>query len=352
MSASLFSLLVWAPVLLLALIFGIVFAILGYKRGAAKAAISVAVTLLTAVISILLAKLLSSALGSAVRSLAEKLTNQADLGAYADLIDSMTAAFAALLLFAPVYILLLLLFKNLTSLVFTAKMPKPKSAGNRVGGLAIGLFDALLMTFLILLPLYGTVGLVTNGYEAVAALTEQSAKEESDVLAARVPAVRLSMTRTAADPRFLSAPVVKTTMNLPENDLYGTDGFGGFPTNELKSGLKAVGASPLVKLAAFGPFSAAYDNLFAFQYNGQTVSVSKIVKTVTDVVSAVAAYRDGGADTKAAALKAIDDLEKLVAAPSGRSKRAISRSSATIRAPRIPRSSAGMPRRSFRSRVR
>ncbi len=264
MTPELLSLLVWLPFLCLAAIFGTVFAILGFKRGSAKAGISVGVTALSAALSVLLARAIASATASAsslLPMIAELMGGDLPEGEhFAALIEGCATAVGALALFIPCFLLLLLLLKNLTSLVFTARIPKAKHVGNKLGGMAIGLVDALLVSFLLLLPIYGTLNMGGNLLSAVPILADG------------------------------------------ENASIG----------EAAESLDALCRHPFSKMAGLPPFNTAYDSMAAFTHDGETVSVSKTVNTVSGVVTAAVSYKNGEAGASGAMLKAIDHLETVV----------------------------------------
>ncbi|MBQ4065792.1 MAG: CvpA family protein, partial [Clostridia bacterium] len=263
MTPDLLSTLVWLPFLLLAVILGTVFAILGFKRGSVKAGISVGVTALSTLLSVLLARALSSAVATPFHPMiADLLGGELYEGEYASvLLHGVTSAVAALVLFIPCFLLLLLLFKNLTSLVFTARIPKAKHVGNKLGGMAIGLLDALLVSFLILLPAYGTLHLGGNLLTTVTVLEEET-EGETDA----------SYTEWA----------------------------------------DALCSHPLADVAGFPLFTATYDSMASFSYGGETVSLSKTVNTASETVTAVFSYLNGEVGSKEGMLVALNSMEKLL----------------------------------------
>ena len=294
MSATLLSLLVWLPFLILAVTFGIIFAFLGYQRGSAKAGISLAVTLISSLLSVLLAKLVA---GSFAASLAPTVRNL--LGKYADmmsgehfsaLVTGCASALVSLILFVPCFMLVLILFKNLTSCVFTKKMPAPKKTANKVGGLAIGIADALLLSFLLLLPLYGTLNLGGEVFSVVAALDTADNGEES----IEIPLMSVS---TNGSVRPVST---------------GGQGSGGAESGYADL-LNAILYTPLSDIAGLPLFNDIYNDMASFTSpDGETVSVTETASTVTKVASAVISFKNGEEGAKEAMLSAMDHLEKVM----------------------------------------
>ncbi len=301
MTPELISLLAWAPFALFALIFGIAFTILGFRRGSIKAGISVAVTVISAALSVLAARLLSGVIVSSLMGMImpeeggvaiNPLFETEHFGA---LIQGVSAAVVALVLFIPCFLILLAILKNLTSLVFTAKIPKPKHVGNKLGGLAIGLVDALLVAFLLLLPIYGTLHMGGNLMGAIAVLSAPEAPEQNETVSIPVT----SLGTNGGTYRPLSAPV-------PVND-------GG--ETEAPSYVDLVDAichTPLAEIAGLPLFTSVYDSMATFTHDGETVSVTKTVNTVSQVVTAVASYTKNEEGSSQTMLGALNHLEKVM----------------------------------------
>ena len=293
MTSALLSLLVWLPFLILAVTFGIVFGILGFKRGSIKAAISVVVTVVSTALSILLAKLLASSIAGSLTPVLRDLlggdANLLDMEHFAALVTGCATAIGALLLFIPVFLLMLLIFKNLTSLVFTKKIPQAKHIGNKLGGLALGLADALLVAFLLLLPLYGTLGLGSNLLSVVSAMEQPSSSD----------GLSLNVTLLGSE----------GTTFRPVNDADIT------PVDEAPSYAELLDVlcnTPLAELASTPLFSTVYDSMASFTHNGETVSVSETVTTVSNVAGAFLSYQKGEEGAADKMVEAFDEMETLV----------------------------------------
>lgn len=296
MTSELLSLLVWIPFLLLAIVFGTVFSVLGFKRGSIKAAISLGVTALTTLLSILLARvfagMLASSLTSTIRNLLGADTALLEKEHFAALVTGCATALGALVLFIPCFMLLLLLFKNLTSLLFTKKIPAPKHVGNKLGGLAIGLADALVMCFILLLPLYGTLGLGGNLLSVVMAMNTPAEPEEA--LSLNVTLLGSSNESVLPENGFAPAPAPK------EEDTTAVDM------------LSAVCGTPLSKLATSPLFAGVYDSMASFTHDGETVSVTKTVSTAANVAGAFLSFKNQETGANDKMIAAFNDMEKLV----------------------------------------
>lgn len=298
MTPELLSLLVWTPFLFLAAVFGTVFCVLGFKRGSIKAAISLGVTALTTLLSILLARvfagMLASSLTSTIRNMLGADTALLEKEHFAALVTGCATALGALVLFIPCFMLLLLLFKNLTSLLFTKKIPAPKHVGNKLGGLAIGLADALVMCFILLLPLYGTLGLGGNLLSVVMAMDTPAEPKEALSLSVTL----LGSSSESALPGNGFAPAPTPVPN--EEDATAVDM------------LSAVCGTPLSKLATSPLFAGVYDSMASFTHDGETVSVTKTVSTATNVAGAFLSFKNQETGANDKMIAAFNDMEKLV----------------------------------------
>ncbi len=270
LSPGIVSFLIWLPFILLAIGCGAVFTILGYKRGAAKAALSLLVTALTAALSVLLARLFSTSVGSILNvAVRDVLTESGGLlwetESFSALIIGIATALGALMLFPLILLILLVLLKNLTSFVFTQRIPAPKSAGNRLGGAAIALVDALLVAFLFLLPLYGTLSVGNEVVRAAESFTEERDHE-----------------------------------------------FASVDTGDVFSLLRAACDTGLSRLSGKFPFSFAYDGLAGFSYHGDRICLSRAAKTTARTAYYLNELRKGDESAKEPALAALDRAETLV----------------------------------------
>ena len=254
MSPAIITLISWAPFLLLALIFGIVFTLVGYKRGSARAGISIGVTALSCFLSVVLAKVLSGAVAGAITPVFEDMLGGSGIDQLAPLALALAGAVSALVLYIPIFILLTSVLKPVASVIFKRIIPKPKHVANRLGGLAISLVDALLVAFLVLLPIYGTLSLAGGVTDII------DGEEEMK--------------------QYVSA---------------ATDPF-------------------IVDVAGVPPFSTVYDSLMSCKLNGNTISVSATLRQATQLINDISVFGDlKNADLSDEDLiKLLDSLEKLV----------------------------------------
>ncbi len=225
MPPAIITLIAWAPFLLLALVFGIIYTILGFKRGSARAGISIGVTALSCFLSVVLAKVLSGTVAGAATPMFEDMLGGSGVDQLAPLASGLASALSALVLYIPIFILLTSVLKPVASVIFKKIIPKPKHIANRLGGLTVSLVDALLVAFLVLLPIYGTLSLAGGVVGIIDG--EEEVKE------------------------YVSA---------------ATDPF-------------------IVDVAGVPPFSTVYDSLMSCELDGKTVSVSATVRQAAAVLN-------------------------------------------------------------------
>ncbi len=294
MSLELISLLAWLPFLVLALIFGILFSFLGAKRGTLRAAISLGATVVSTIISVILAKMMAGPIASKLLPMIRDMVGDSTIWEaehFAALVRGCAAAAASLVLFIPCYILVLIILKNLTTHVFTKKLAKPAETESKMGGLLIGLVDALLLSFLLLLPVYGTLHLGGNVYTAVSSF--MSLEGENNEEAVALPIVSLNTDGTV---RPVGMSMQSSVSDAPSYD-------------EL---VKALCDTPLSDLAGLPLFKAVYNEMASFTHDGDKVKVAETIDTVTKVATAVSTYQKGEEGAKEAMLSAITHLEEVV----------------------------------------
>ena len=183
--ASLLQVGLYLPYALFLLIFLIVFLIRGYKRGLVRSACSLGATALSAGISLLIAKGLGWLLaGPILNALPEEVTAElASMGTLVQgLLQGLMEVVAALVLFGLCFPVLLIVCKSVTRIILDRKSDEEQefSAGSRLGGMAIRLVDAALVTVLLLLPLYGTLATAIPPVTAALRISESMEAMETE----------------------------------------------------------------------------------------------------------------------------------------------------------------------------
>lgn len=171
LSSGTINLSLWIPFLVLVLILGIIFCIGGYKKGIWHALISLGATVLSAGLSVLLAgwiapllnKMFSSGIAVLTSSVTESLDNAALAQMAGTMIGGLVGSVIALMLFAVLFAVFTIVLKLLFRLIRHEALNVEKTP-LKIAGLGIRALDAVLFSFVILIPLYGTI----NVYAPVA----------------------------------------------------------------------------------------------------------------------------------------------------------------------------------------
>lgn len=168
----LIGLLLALPFLILLLCIAPPFMVKGYKKGTFLALVSLGCTLISFALTVPLAKLLASLITSlsfnSLVSLVQKSISALPISlseffVQANYVESfiggVISSFLAVILFALLFLIFLIVTKVVIGNLLKKKLARPKSkVPFRLGGLGIRLVDALLVAFLFLAPIYTALG--------------------------------------------------------------------------------------------------------------------------------------------------------------------------------------------------
>ncbi len=159
MNTGLLTFLLFIPFLLVALVVGLIYFRSGYKRGLWRALISLGATVVATVISLLLANLIAGLLSGTIAGLVPESVFNA-MGVIKGLAKSMLTGIVqdvlSMVLFGFFLLLFLIILKIVANRVCPTKLQVEKKAF-KWGGLGVRAVDTVVVTLLILLPLYGTM---------------------------------------------------------------------------------------------------------------------------------------------------------------------------------------------------
>lgn len=274
MSATLISFLICVPFLLVALIAGFIFLRSGFKKGPWRALFSVGVTLLATVVSLLLSKLLAGLLAPVILNLLpmdQIAPSKALLPLVTNLAQGLVQAVLALLVFSLVLFVALIVLKCVGNRLkggFFAKLDdwNPEKKGLKWAGLGIRTLDALLVTLLLLIPVYGTLASVVSPVSQILQLT-QSAK-----------------------PQQSPGPMARDLEPVNQDGAeYNNDMAPQEPSDTLtmEAVLALVADHPLVTVYKAGPTSWVMNELSNVGINGTSVSLTGVTQTVDGMMTRV-----------------------------------------------------------------
>ncbi len=175
-SSQVLNLLLYIPFVLAVIITGIIYCIKGYKQGLYRALISLGVTLLSAGLSFLISWLLSFALSGLVTALIPQdlFDNMGSLREIlVSLLSGLVQSSMALLLFGLFLLIFLIVLKIVWNHIKKDAL-LPQNKGMKWGGFGVRLVDAVIVAFLLLVPLYGPLATYVPPVESVIEITEGS----------------------------------------------------------------------------------------------------------------------------------------------------------------------------------
>ena len=173
-SSQVISLLLYVPFVLAVMITGVIYCIKGYKQGLYRALISLGVTLLSVGLSLLISRLLSFVLSGFVASLVPQ-DLFGEMGSLREILVSLLTGLVqssmAILLFGFFLLIFLIVLKIIWNHIKKDAL-LPKNDGMKWGGLGVRLVDTVIVAFLLLVPLYGTLATYVPPIESVIKITE------------------------------------------------------------------------------------------------------------------------------------------------------------------------------------
>ncbi|MBR5280344.1 MAG: CvpA family protein [Clostridia bacterium] len=237
------TLVLFVPFLFVSLIVGLIYFRAGYKRGLWRALISLGATAVATVIALLLANLIAGLLSGVVAGLIPESTFDS-MGIVKGLAKSVLTGLVqdvlSMLLFGIILIIFLIVCKIIANRILPNKL-KVEHKGLKWGGLGVRALDTVLVTLLILLPLYGTMAAYVT---PAAKIAEMSMGKDSSVV---MILKQLS-----------NHPVVSMYKFGPTNWVY--DGLSGFSVGDAELDLPKVAETVDVTMQKLDKFNNATTN--------------------------------------------------------------------------------------------
>ena len=264
----------YVPLFLMLAIFAIVYLKNGYQKDLGRSLISLGATVAAVLVSLLLAKGIGWG-GAAVLSKAipaDLLTESAgSLGTLAeDLVQGIIEVVLSFLLFGIFFIVSLAVLKSIGKRIRWDSLNTGK-VGTRLAGMGLRAVDAVLVTVMLLLPLYGTLAMVAPPAAALA---------------------RMSSSVEAPQQRGNRAPEAPAAEE-----------------NEAAALLEAIANHPALIPYRYGPGEWVYSGLSSFSMNGKSVDVTAAAQSLAGLLDRVQAVQDAAeAEDEQAALDAVQEL--------------------------------------------
>ena len=239
------------PLALILAIFAIVYLINGYKKDLGRSLISLGATAVAVAGSLLLAKGISRiAAPLLIKAIpAEMMSNFAEFGSFADgLVQGAIEVVLSFLLFGLFFIISLAVLKSIGKKISWNAL-NADTVGSRLAGMGVRAVDAVLVTVMLLLPLYGTVAMVAPPAAAL---------------------LRMSASTAQPQQRGNVSPDVSETAE-----------------NEELAILEAVADHPALLPYKYGPGSWVYSGLSNFSMNGKSVDVTAAAQSLEGLLDRV-----------------------------------------------------------------
>lgn len=301
MSLEFFNLLLWIPFLLVFLGTGISFCLKGFKKGIFHALVSTGATVVATFVSYFAAKFLASFAVDSVLSLLPDFSGEVDSGVAAILpmvMEGIVTGLLALIIFSVLLAILAPVGKFLFALIPT---PKAKGLITRLLGLALRFAEGVVLTVLLLLPIYGTLGVYAPAVDMTLALNEEASVEATN------PAEELTVrdyVRCAAE-----HPVVFLAKTTPFTTLY--NGLSGGGAINVPKAIQTITTTVDAFQAIMkGDFSAVDWDIFA-KLQKDLLSADWFYSVFTSISNALESRLNELGGNAPAYLKAIQELMAL-----------------------------------------
>ena len=180
MTSELFNLILWIPFLLVIACVAIPFCMQGFRKGFFHALLSTAATVLAAALGFVAARILAP---MAVEFLISYLPEFSDenygvfAGIASALAEGLITGLLALIVFAIVLAILTPVCKFLLALV---PIPRERGLLTRTLGAILRLADGIVLSILLLLPLYGTLAVYGPAINTIVTITEEPSTDPGD----------------------------------------------------------------------------------------------------------------------------------------------------------------------------
>ena len=245
----------FVPFALMLAIFAIVYLINGYKKDLGRSLISLGATAAATIVSLLLAKGISWLAAPLLVKVipANLLSGLDELGSFAEgLVQGAVEVVLSFLLFGLFFIISLAVLKSIGKKINWDTLNTGKT-GSRLAGMGIRAVDAVLVTMMLLLPLYGTIAVIAPPAAALARMSASTAQPQQ---------------------RGNISP------DLPEAE-----------ENEELIVLETVANHPALIPYKYGPGSWVYSGLSSFSMNGKSVDVAAAAQSLEGLLDRVQAVQ-------------------------------------------------------------
>ena len=272
---TIIKLALFVPFLLMLTIFAIVYLIAGYKKDLGRSIISLLATVLATGISLLFAKLIGMLVSGPIYSVISSAMGDAgaSVGALGDgFIKGVVEIVLSFVLFVVFFIINLAVLKSVGKKINWGKLENLNTgkSGTRFAGLLLRAVDAVLVSVMLLLPLYGTIAMVAPPAAAILRISKSTSAGETVMQAKEdiTPSVQLAAVGYAAA--------------MP----------GGVSDEPDASEILDVLANhPVLVPYKYGPGAWVYTELTTFSMNGKQVDIATAAESLEGLLDRFETFR-------------------------------------------------------------
>ncbi len=293
---TIIELALFVPFFLVLTIFAIVYLINGYKRDFGNSLISLAATLITIGVSLLLAKLISRVVSGPIVSLLQPMVTNilSEFGTLGiSLVEAVIEVFLAFFLFELFFVIGIAVLKTVGKNIKSSKLDKlnPGKDGTRIAGMGIRAIDAVLVTMMLLLPLYGGIAMAAPPAAAIARMGENivAPQEQNDI-----PLEQFEVDEPSDDMLQQAGDFPLAKIDVKVQSAVVLKQRGGFATSQLEAAepsisdmVEAVANHPVLAPYKYGPGSWIFSSLSNFSMNGKSMDIAAAINSLTGMLDRV-----------------------------------------------------------------
>lgn len=263
------NLALYVPMAMVFSFFCVFFLIAGYKKGFWRSLISLGMSVGATVLSLVLGKLLGRILaGPIAKGIANKLLADADIpvALVTSLMQSVLQAVLTFVFFGIFFVIALILLKVFSQKLHFPLMDKEPAdnKGLRLAGMGVRLLDAVIVTLVVLIPLYGPMAVSLPIVSGVANAASGTGNATSSV-----PTTSYSVVTMASVP------------SQPANN-----------TDILAELLKTVDQHPTLGIYKRGPASLMVRSLSTVSLGGESIDTAQILWAIEGTIERFTIFND------------------------------------------------------------
>ncbi len=323
------------PFVLTLLVVAIFYLIDGYKKDFGKSLVSFIATIIGTIVSVLLAKL--CAWGTAKLFTPLILKKLSDLSEEMGSVLSLASGFIqsaidvgmSFLFFSLFFTISVLIFKSLGKKIKWEKLEKlnPGKTGTRIAGMGIRGIDALLVTVMLLLPLYGSISMAAppvasllDVFESFSVTTPQENEspfspndfDESLPSGYLENALLNEENNTVLTDNGSNQVVTMSKMIMPlsQENMAPVNASPDIQEEDISKIIDAVANHPVLIPYKYGPGSWIYSGLSSVSLNGNTINITAAVESVEKILNLVQKYIEALEDEDTE--EALEIMEELI----------------------------------------